>query len=291
MVCTSRDIFVRQQAALSRSDEPFDKSILLLLKKGPANRNELKHYLESSLNRFMEKEYDMQRDITVFWLLEIYLSELSEHRQSTTNVSDEGESQLRQLKDQIFSFINKPIVLQTIKDNQMAVYRLISSHVNFDVQLYLANKLNDIQTVIKILLIQKSYKEILDLLERDNSNLIYEYSEALITQVPVELISLLLKKLNNLDPLKLLPAFLKCLNPELKNRATMVDSVFLFIENLTPTQTNGPFLDFCINLYATFRPLQLLPFMKKCICKAHNSSFNTLEAIRICKEHGFLFLL
>jgi len=61
------------------------------------------------------------------------------------------------------------------------------------------------------------------LLERDNSNLIYEYSEALITQVPVELISLLLKKLNkSLDPLKLLPAFLKCLNPELKNRAKVV---------------------------------------------------------------------
>uniref|UniRef100_A0A914KTP0 Uncharacterized protein n=1 Tax=Meloidogyne incognita TaxID=6306 RepID=A0A914KTP0_MELIC len=166
---------------------------------------------------------------------------------------------------------------------------MISSHVDFDVQLYLANKLHDTQTVLKILLIQKSYKEILDLLERDNSNLIYEYSEALITQVPVELISLLLKKLNkSLDPLKLLPAFLKCLNPELKNRAKVVDSIFTFIENLTPTQTNGAILDFCINLYATFRPLELLPFMQKCINNNSKASFNMAEALRICTEHGLV---
>lgn len=106
----------------------------------------------------------------------------------------------------------------------------LSSHVDFDVQLYLANKLHDTQTVVKILLIQKSYKEILELLERtDRPNLFYEYSEELITQVPNELISLLIKKLKNksIDPLKLLPAFLKCLNPELKNRAKMV-SIILF---------------------------------------------------------------
>ncbi|CAK5115792.1 unnamed protein product [Meloidogyne enterolobii] len=56
MVCTSRDIFVRQQAALPRSDESFEKSILLLLEKGPGSRNKLKLFLESNLNRFMEKE-------------------------------------------------------------------------------------------------------------------------------------------------------------------------------------------------------------------------------------------
>nr|CAD2179339.1 unnamed protein product [Meloidogyne enterolobii] len=298
--------FVAAADALAQSDEPFEKLVLLLLKDGPSSRNGLKHFLELRLSRFQGNEQRMHRDMLVLWLLDIQLSELAEHRQSVTSstdafiieggssggpsceISDTREAQIRQLKDQIFCFLNRPIVFQAVSDNQTAVYKMISSHVNFDVQLYLANKLHDTQTVLKILLIQKSYKEILDLLERDSSNLIYEYSEALITQVPVELISFLLKKLNKLDPLKLLPAFLKCLNPELKNRATMVDSVFLFIENLTPTQTNGPFLDFCINLYATFRPLQLLPFMKKCICKAHNSSFNTLEAIRICKEHGLV---
>ncbi|CAK5109451.1 unnamed protein product [Meloidogyne enterolobii] len=229
--------FVAAADALAQSDEPFEKLVLLLLKDGPSSRNGLKHFLELRLSRFQGNEQRMHRDMLVLWLLDIQLSELAEHRQSVTSstdafiiegsssggpsseVSDTREAQIRQLKDQIFCFLNRPIVFQAVSDNQTAVYKMISSHVDFDVQLYLANKLHDTQTVLKILLIQKSYKEILDLLERDSSNLIYEYSEALITQVPVELISLLLKKLNKLDPLKLLPAFLKCLNPELKNRA------------------------------------------------------------------------
>ncbi|KAF7637076.1 Pep3_Vps18 domain-containing protein [Meloidogyne graminicola] len=299
--------FVAAAEALAHSDEPFEKLVLLLLKDGPSSRNGLKHFLELRLSRFQGNEQRMHRDMLVLWLLDIQLSEIAEHRQSlTTSLSDvfnEGiiggitmlpssdssdlrEAQLRRLKDQLFCFLNRPIVFQSVSDNQTAVYKMISSHVDFD--------------LFKILLIQKSYKEILELLERtDRPNLFYEYSEELITQVPNELISLLIKKLKNksIDPLKLLPAFLKCLNPELKNRAKMVkdfaflsvDAIFNFIENLSPSQTTGPFVDFCINLFATFKPLELLQFMQNYINNLNNCpSFNIAEALRICTEHGLI---
>lgn len=67
-----------------------------------------------------------------------------------------------------------------------------------------------------------------------------------------------------------------------------VDAIFNFIENLSPSQTTGPFVDFCINLFATFKPLELLQFMQNYINNLNNCpSFNIAEALRICTEHGF----
>lgn len=84
----------------------------------------------------------------VLWLLDIQLAELAEHRQSVTSsadvftiecsssggpsieVSDTREAQIRQLKDQIFCFLNRPIVFQAVSDNQTAVYKMIR-FVNF----------------------------------------------------------------------------------------------------------------------------------------------------------------
>jgi hypothetical protein len=110
----------------------------------------------------------------------------------------------------------------------MQSFYSLSSHVDFDVQRYLAQKLRDHRTVIKILLMQNLYVEALDILARERRpELFYEFADQLVVEVPEKLV-LLLRQENNraLNPVKLLPAFHKCLDPELTNRAKIVGPIF-----------------------------------------------------------------
>jgi hypothetical protein len=100
--------------------------------------------------------------------------------------------------------------------------------VDFDVQLYLAQKLRDFKTVIKILLMKRAYKEVLEILAKESRpELYYENAIELMTEVPEELVQMLTKQQqekggSTLNPLKLLPAFNKCMDPEQRNRAKIV---------------------------------------------------------------------
>jgi len=115
----------------------------------------------------------------------------------------------------------------------MQSFYSLSSHVDFDVQRYLAQKLRDHRTVIKILLMQNLYVEALDILARERRpELFYEFADQLVVEVPEKLV-LLLRQENNraLNPVKLLAAFHKCLDPELTNRAKIVGPI-LQIKNM-----------------------------------------------------------
>lgn len=98
--------------------------------------------------------------------------------------------------------------------------------MDFDVQLWLAQKLRDHQNVIKILLMQKAYKEVLDVLTKEGQTrpeLFYQYAEELIAEVPQEFVALLLRHERALNSLtRLLTAFHRCFDPELTNRAKIV---------------------------------------------------------------------
>ena len=188
----------------------------------------------------------MHRDMLVLWLLEIQLAELAELRKQSvcestaekTENSDQKEAEISCLKNQLYCFLNRQIVFEALTDNQTIVYRMIryyfikpeilnflSSHVDFEVQLWLAQKLRDHQTVIKIQLMQKAYKEVLDVLAKEGQSkpeLFYQYAEELSAEVPQELIILLLRHERTLNPLKLLTAFQRCFDPNLTNRTKIV---------------------------------------------------------------------
>lgn len=95
----------------------------------------------------------MQRDILIIWLLEIQLSELAElRRNAASNESKDEEqapgfsyshkgSQIKRLREELFRFLDRQIVTESISDNRLAVYRLFISHVDFETQLHVATKL------------------------------------------------------------------------------------------------------------------------------------------------------
>lgn len=95
----------------------------------------------------------------IIWLLEIQLSELAELRRNPSNneaVEDDQTpsfsftqkgGQIKKLRDDLYFFLNRPNVSDSIGDNRSAVYRLITSHVDFETQLYVANKLKGMNTL------------------------------------------------------------------------------------------------------------------------------------------------
>lgn len=47
----------------------------------------------------------------------------------------------KKLREELYCFLNRSIVTESINDNRTSVYRIITSHVDFETELYLANKL------------------------------------------------------------------------------------------------------------------------------------------------------
>lgn len=89
----------------------------------------------------------------IIWLLEIQLSELSELRRSVANKESTEDdetpgfsfaqkgNQIKKLREELYCFLNRQIVSESISENRVAIYRLITTHVDFETQLYVANKL------------------------------------------------------------------------------------------------------------------------------------------------------
>lgn len=118
----------------------------------------------------------IKRDILVIWLLEIQLSELaelrlnsrqvavrhevsclsapqghhSESQRSSASPPDDSssttgelscESELKKLREELYCFLNRKLVNESINANRLTVYRMMSTHVDFETQLHLATKL------------------------------------------------------------------------------------------------------------------------------------------------------
>jgi hypothetical protein len=95
----------------------------------------------------------VQRDILIIWLLEIQLSELAELRRNAAGNESKDEeqapgfsyshkgSQIKRLREELFRFLDRQIVTESISENRLAIYRLLMSHVDFETQLHVATKL------------------------------------------------------------------------------------------------------------------------------------------------------
>lgn len=55
--------------------------------------------------------------------------------------SRQREMEVTKLREELYCFLNRPIVYESIYENRSSVYRMITSHVDFETELYLANKL------------------------------------------------------------------------------------------------------------------------------------------------------
>lgn len=77
--------------------------------------------------------------------------------------------------------------------------------------------------MIKILILQKKYKEALSVIcAQSNPQYFYKFSAEIINEIPNELIMALIENRRNLHPNKLLPTFYKCFDLSAEKNSKMV---------------------------------------------------------------------
>lgn len=242
---------------LAESVEPFENIVLRFLKASSnESRNGLKRFLELKLNAvqhtvrlfhtsliYRPLKNRVQRDILVIWLFEIQLSELAElrrqvlHGDRETLTNPKGgnlahqSGQLEKLRNELEIFLNRSSVLDCVRDNRAAVYRLITTHADFNTQLYLAEKLkgwfalsvlsmhpcSDYDVMIKIYLLQGDYKNALrTATSHTNAAIFYKYAKDFFEHTPVEFVKSLIELERALKPGMIVSSMANCLNDSQK---------------------------------------------------------------------------
>lgn len=126
--------------------------------------------------------------------------------------SSQKEGQIRKLQEELYCFLNRQTVTESISENRSAVYRLITSHADFETQLYIATKLKDSDVVVKIHLLRKEYDKALEIIgAQSDALLFYKYSEDLFEHVPREFVKTLINagRLIN-KPRQIISIFFNC---------------------------------------------------------------------------------
>ncbi|KJH46897.1 hypothetical protein DICVIV_07023 [Dictyocaulus viviparus] len=156
--------FTAAAEILAQSTESFEAAVLKFMSPDDAHRLGLKTLLEKKLDSLTRTE-DSSRRFGI-WLLDIQLSELAEARR-------EGrEQEIAELTTHLHRFLMRKNVHDTIVVSKNAVYNLMSTHADFDSQLFVARQIGDCEKIIDIHLIREHYMEALETLKSQALNAI-----------------------------------------------------------------------------------------------------------------------
>ncbi|PAV90614.1 hypothetical protein WR25_12186 [Diploscapter pachys] len=265
---------------LSESTESFETIVLKFLSTDGERRGGLKLLLENKLVKCNSSspEERMKRDAIVLWLLEEQLTELSELRKELSKQQEAAE-QMAHLKR---FFIKKP-VLEAIQTHQKAVYRLISSHADLEVQLFLANALKDYDVALNIYLVREQYKDALDLINSlGNPKLLYAFGPKIVPYIPAQLFGSIIGN-EQISPLKLFPTLVLC-----QEKENMAIQALKYLEWVITTQIGEHWRELhnmIILLYARFRPKKLHQYLLDGGSNKHNLPYDLDFAIRTCVQY------
>ncbi|OZC11254.1 hypothetical protein X798_01670 [Onchocerca flexuosa] len=285
--------FTAAAEVLLESTDPFEVILLKFLSAKEDRRSGLKRFLELKLKSLSNAEDKIRRDILVLWLLEVQLTEFAELRRNGRRMQLEGtdlaseqttfEQQIKNMRQQIEQFLTHSTVLAAVEVNRDAVYRLITSHAHFDIQLYLAQKLKDYATIVNVYLLQSDYEKVLEIIRKQNIlELYYKHSPMLIEKIPTELIAAWIDEGKALVSDRLLPALYRCQDVSKTKMVTAALKYLSFVIN--ENWASQAMHNFMITLCAEFKPEELLNYFEKYGYDRNLIPYDVEYALRVCIE-------
>ncbi|VDO39217.1 unnamed protein product [Onchocerca flexuosa] len=285
--------FTAAAEVLIESTDPFEVILLKFLSAKEDRRSGLKRFLELKLKSLSNAEDKIRRDILVLWLLEVQLTEFAELRRNGRRMQLEGtdlaseqttfEQQIKNMRQQIEQFLTHSTVLAAVEVNRDAVYRLITSHAHFDIQLYLAQKLKDYATIVNVYLLQSDYEKVLEIIRKQNIlELYYKHSPMLIEKIPTELIAAWIDEGKALVSDRLLPALYRCQDVSKTKMVTAALKYLSFVIN--ENWASQAMHNFMITLCAEFKPEELLNYFEKYGYDRNLIPYDVEYALRVCIE-------
>ncbi|CAD6192203.1 unnamed protein product [Caenorhabditis auriculariae] len=268
--------FTAAAEILAQSNEPFESIVLKFLSIQENRKMGLKTLLDKKLERMNRPEDRMKRDALVIWLLEVQLTELAELRRCK-----DKEAEVRDVVDHVQRFLMRKNVFDAVQTNLQAVYRMMVSHADFDLQLFVANAVKDVRTIVNILMLREQYNSVLEVLKtQSNMDFTYEMAPLLIEHIPKQLFLFLLQN-ERVRPLKILPTLSLCLKTDV-----MAIPAMKYIDwAITRANCNDKRLhNLLIQMIAKFRPNSLLEYFTKCGTQRNNIPYDLEFAMRTCEQ-------
>uniref|UniRef100_A0A8R1DT93 Vacuolar protein sorting-associated protein 18 homolog n=1 Tax=Caenorhabditis japonica TaxID=281687 RepID=A0A8R1DT93_CAEJA len=267
---------------LAQSSEPFESVVLKFLTNSSERKMGLKTLLDKKLERLTRHEDKIRRDALVMWLLNVQLEELAEMRRLKSSSSEASfATALKDTTDHVQRYFMRKNVFESIQTNREAVYRMCVAHADFEMQLFFANAVKDIRSVIDILMLREQYIEVLDVLKYQRvSELTYEMAPLLIEQIPKQVIGYFIQNQDQILPQKLTP----CLSLCVKNIEMAIPAI-KYLEVIFKTHKNINNLhNIYIHLMAKFRPEKLLFYLEDHGTIRADIPYDLDFAMRTCEQ-------
>lgn len=281
--------FTAAAEILAQSSEPFESVVLKFLTNSSERKMGLKTLLDKKLERLTRHEDKIRRDALVMWLLNVQLEELAEMRRlKNSNPDPAFVEKLRDTTDHVQRYFMRKNVIESIQTNRDAVYRMCVAHADFEMQLFFANAVKDLRTVIDILMLREQYFEVLEVLKNQRiSELTYEMCPLLIEHIPKQVIVYLIQNQDQISPQKLTP----CLSLCVKNMEMAIPAIKYLEAQFKGTQTisqNPQNLanlhNIYIHLMAKFRREKLLGYLESHGTIRSDLPYELDFAMRTCEQ-------
>lgn len=150
---------------------------------------------------------------------------------------------------------------ECIRSNLGAVYSLLSSHGLHDVLLHLAGKLRDSQRIMEQHLLDRNYKEALNvLLESSDYELLYNTCPVLLQEQPKETVDMLIFKANHLELTRITPLLFAALSD---GDARLAKEIIRFVEHCAYKLDckDRSLHTLLFSLYIRYAPDKTLPYL------------------------------
>lgn len=237
----------------------------------------LKTFLKKKLEGLRSQD-KTQITMLVMWVLELYLNQLGELRDS----GEELSPRYKELQHQLSNFLERPSVLECVRNNRSTIYELMASHGDKEnlIRLTVLNK--DYEKVIRQHLYKNNYLDALEVLRtHGRKELFYQFSPALMQAIPRQTVQALIAQGRQLNPAKLLPALVTC-EPQQANEA--VRYLEFCVQQLGCRQQAVH--NYLLSLYARLQPDQLMSYLVSQGQEASVVCYDVHYALRLCRELG-----
>uniref|UniRef100_A0A1I8AWU2 Vacuolar protein sorting-associated protein 18 homolog n=1 Tax=Steinernema glaseri TaxID=37863 RepID=A0A1I8AWU2_9BILA len=278
---------------LISSAESFESILLKFTSAGSAGRNGLKLLLELKLKEMdiVTSEDKKRRDLLICWLVQLFLSEMAEARRVGLDAAPldsperHPEKNVRQLRDQLFVFLNNRAFREAVEVNKKQIYELMLKHADHESQLELAKSLKDHTKVIDTHIHLQNYEAALEVVSvQEDPELFYQYSPLLFPHIPKKMFSAWTKN-EKISPAKLLPTLYKChASEEMRNAAMYYIKWALSKAKKEKSVVDKQMQNFFISLLANYKPEQLLPYFESYGKLRREVPYDVEFALRICLE-------
>ncbi|CAJ0586797.1 unnamed protein product, partial [Mesorhabditis spiculigera] len=271
--------YIAAAEILAYSSEPFETLVLRFLSTDDDRRTGLKTLLEKRLEQYSRPEERIKRDALILWLLEVQLEELAESRRGSADA--EGE-RAHQLTKQLISFLNRKVVFEFIAANKEAVYKLVVSHADFEMQLYIAQCLKDWPTVANIHILRERFDDALAVLkEQKSADLYVKYAPILAIRLPKEFFESLVH-VPSFRPKSIVSVLAEC-----QNEAKLAVAAMTYLDWAISkvAQADIALRNLLIAMYARYRPKQLLVHLEGMGRDRTRLNYDTDFALRTCQQY------